>query len=78
MPKPRLASIDDASQDELLSHDGPGPDSSHDEPLLGADTQTHQGIHLATLKEKRRLWWKNALIDALFICSWYVICYDVS
>lgn len=78
MPKPRLASIDDASQDELLSHNGPGPDSNHDEPLLGADGQTHQRIHLATLKEKRRLWWKKAFIDALFICSWYVICYDIS
>lgn len=27
---------------------------------------------LASLAEKRRLWWRNALINAAFIASWYV------
>ena len=67
MPKPRHASIEEALPDEFRH---PGLDPSHEEPLLGADTHTYRGVHFATLKEKQKLWWKNAYIDALFICSW--------
>ena len=28
------------------------------------------GHHLASIVEKKRLWWRNALINALFIASW--------
>ncbi|KAJ6602199.1 triose-phosphate transporter family-domain-containing protein [Mycena sp. CBHHK59/15] len=28
-------------------------------------------VHLATLAEKKRLWWRNAIINALFIASWF-------
>jgi solute carrier family 35 protein C2 len=28
------------------------------------------GLHLASIVEKKRLWWRNALINALFIGSW--------
>ncbi|KAF8633645.1 hypothetical protein AX15_001331 [Amanita polypyramis BW_CC] len=55
MPKPRPASLDE----------GAGSTSTYEEPLLGVNT------HLATLKEKQRLWWKIALINALFISSWF-------
>ena len=30
------------------------------------------GIHLASLAEKKRLWWKNAVLNALFIAIWSV------
>ncbi|OSD03913.1 TPT-domain-containing protein [Trametes coccinea BRFM310] len=28
-------------------------------------------VHLASLAEKKRLWWTNALINSLFIASWF-------
>ncbi|OBZ67087.1 putative transporter C22E12.01 [Grifola frondosa] len=28
-------------------------------------------VHLASLAEKKRLWWRNALINAAFIASWF-------
>jgi solute carrier family 35 protein C2 len=30
-------------------------------------------IHLASLVEKKRLWWRNAVINTIFISSWCVI-----
>lgn len=32
----------------------------------------NEGIHFASIAEKRRLWWRNAIINTLFIASWYV------
>jgi hypothetical protein len=29
-----------------------------------------EGLHLASLAEKKRLWWRNAIINLLFIASW--------
>lgn len=29
-------------------------------------------VHLASVEEKKRMWWKNAFINMLFIASWYV------
>lgn len=29
-------------------------------------------VHLASVEEKKRIWWKNAFINMLFIASWYV------
>lgn len=29
-------------------------------------------VHIASEAEKRRLWWRNAFINALFIASWCV------
>ncbi|KAI0790716.1 triose-phosphate transporter family-domain-containing protein [Abortiporus biennis] len=29
-------------------------------------------IHLASLVEKKRLWWRNALINSMFIASWFL------
>ncbi|EAU91556.2 triose phosphate transporter [Coprinopsis cinerea okayama7 len=30
-----------------------------------------EGLHLASLAEKKRLWWRNAIINLLFIASWF-------
>ncbi|KDR75307.1 hypothetical protein GALMADRAFT_249326 [Galerina marginata CBS 339.88] len=32
----------------------------------------HEGVHLASIAEKKRLWWRNAVINALFIASWFI------
>lgn len=34
--------------------------------------ELREEIHLATVEEKKRRWWRNAVINALFIGSWYV------
>ncbi|KAI0365666.1 TPT-domain-containing protein [Pilatotrama ljubarskyi] len=31
-----------------------------------------RAVHLASLAEKKRLWWRNALINSLFIASWFL------
>jgi len=31
-----------------------------------------EGVHIASVEEKKRLWWKNAVINTLFMLSWYV------
>lgn len=38
-----------------------------DGPLLESE-----GGHLATLEEKKRVWWRNATINLLFIGSWFL------
>jgi solute carrier family 35, member C2 len=61
-----------------------GPDEPLlDEPFIRSPTSqtryfhepddmfTREGIHLASIAEKKRLWWKNATINTLFIGSWY-------
>lgn len=35
------------------------------------DDANGAGIHLATVAEKKSLWWRNAIINALFIASWF-------
>ncbi|CAL1708093.1 unnamed protein product [Somion occarium] len=52
----------DNHTDEELADDAPVYDLYDD----GTD------IHLATVEEKKRLWWKNAFINALFIASWFL------
>ncbi|KAF9476365.1 TPT-domain-containing protein [Pholiota conissans] len=32
----------------------------------------HEGMHLASLVEKKRLWWRNAIINTIFIASWFL------
>jgi solute carrier family 35, member C2 len=31
-----------------------------------------EDVHFATIEEKKRLWFRDSLINALFIASWYV------
>lgn len=43
---------------------------------LGANHEEHEydaEVHLASLAEKKRLWWRNAFINASFIASWFVM-----
>jgi hypothetical protein len=59
------------------------PESSEHEPILsnteqsvGADGEdtildSEGDVHIASHAEKKRLWWKNALINAFFILTWY-------
>ncbi len=57
-------------------------------PLISKSTHmTHQGsqddggavypgpedMHFATIEEKKRLWFRDAIINALFIASWCVL-----
>ena len=34
--------------------------------------ETDDDIHLASLAEKKRLWWRNAIVNMVFIASWCV------
>ncbi|KIM45081.1 hypothetical protein M413DRAFT_441745 [Hebeloma cylindrosporum] len=46
-----------------------GSRSSYEDDIpLG---MANEGIHFASIVEKRRLWWRNAIINTLFIASWF-------
>ena len=45
-------------------------DTPHPYPSLPHYHGEDEQIHLASLTEKKRLWWKNAVINACFISSW--------
>lgn len=53
-----------ALNEQLLD---PTRDSHEDEEITRA-----AGIHLASIAEKKRLWLRNAILNALFIASWSV------
>ncbi|KAH9986747.1 triose-phosphate transporter family-domain-containing protein [Russula compacta] len=38
-----------------------------------APPESFQHVHFATTEEKKRLWFRDALINALFIASWFVL-----
>ncbi|KAK2467852.1 hypothetical protein APHAL10511_000147 [Amanita phalloides] len=57
-------------RDDLLSYGVPGSAPIHDQPLLN-DAHASEGIHFAIVKERQRLWWREALINTLFIGSWF-------
>lgn len=75
-----MNSIDDAEEYATL-RDDPYPlnqnqnqnqnrnqDQDHEE----SNEHVHIHVHLASLAEKKRLWWKNAVINTCFISSWWV------
>jgi hypothetical protein len=43
---------------------------SYDPTLDNEPPHNTQAVHYATEAEKKRLWWRNAVINALFILSW--------
>ncbi len=45
--------------------EGPQRDNDHLYPIP-------ENVHFATIEEKKRLWLRDAFINALFIASWYV------
>ncbi|KAJ8521166.1 hypothetical protein ONZ45_g2083 [Pleurotus djamor] len=54
-------------------HDTPRPSTR--QPEYGADAYDlnedgHLDVHLASIAEKKKLWWKNAIINSAFIASW--------
>ncbi|KAI0695942.1 triose-phosphate transporter family-domain-containing protein [Cerioporus squamosus] len=42
--------------------------SQNGDPTHGYDSS----IHVASLAEKKRLWWTNALVNSLFIAAWFL------
>jgi solute carrier family 35 protein C2 len=42
------------------------------EPNFGEDAHSEFNVHIASLAEKKRIWWRTAIINACFIASWYV------
>jgi hypothetical protein len=40
---------------------------------LESDGHHSKQVHLASLSEKKRLWWQNAVINTLLILSWCVM-----
>ena len=55
---------DALSADEIAQ---PPPYDQH----VSSDLDEH--VHLATLEEKKRRWWRNAFINAAFIASWCAV-----
>lgn len=43
---------------------------SYDPTLDNEPLHFTQDVHYATEAEKKRLWWREAVINALFIASW--------
>ncbi|TFY79984.1 hypothetical protein EWM64_g4028 [Hericium alpestre] len=41
-------------------------------PLNDLEDSELRDVHLATPEEKKRLWWRNAFINMLFIASWFI------
>ena len=59
----------DNSHEEYTLVDGPR--SSYEE-LMHGDGDGDGGVHIASVAEKKRLWWRNATINAMFIAAWCV------
>ncbi len=57
-----------------LSHEGYDEEAITNGDYHGGDDAGEFGaaVHLATVEEKKRRWWRNALINIAFISSWYV------
>jgi solute carrier family 35 protein C2 len=57
----------------LSSEPEPERHPAHEEETydVGPDDYDH-AIHLASVAEKKRLWWRNVFINALFVASWCV------
>jgi len=69
---PLMASAVQSAEEYALHDTHDGNDFEHT-PFTYYDLQDQ--VHLASLAEKKRLWWRNALITGLFIASWCVFIY---
>jgi hypothetical protein len=54
-----------------MTHDGVQDDS-------GAVYPGPEDVHFATIEEKKRIWFRDAFINAFFIASWSVRIHDQS
>lgn len=43
-----------------------------DEEVTGLITPGGMEVHLATVDQKRRKWWRDAAVTGIFIAGWYV------
>lgn len=57
-------------EDELIPR--PRPSGSYERALAAAYHARAEGVHLASVAEKKRLWIRKAIINTLFIASWCV------
>jgi len=84
-PPPKQAQSSQAQHDDHDAADGepiPGPsrkktsdadsDSESESDLEVFPPQQLQmpGVHVATMAQKRALWWRNVLVTGMFILSW--------
>jgi hypothetical protein len=58
-------------------HNPGGPQAEFFSPNHEDSLNTLPETHLASVVEKKRLWWRNAVINLLFIASWYVNVFTV-
>lgn len=42
------------------------------ESNFGEDGHGASNVHIASLAEKKRIWWRTAIINACFIASWFI------
>ncbi|KAJ7502848.1 triose-phosphate transporter family-domain-containing protein [Mycena galericulata] len=56
-------SLDESLADRSLPHFSDDANEMHSGPA--------ESVHLATLAEKKRIWWRNAIVNTLFIASWF-------
>ncbi|KAG1777096.1 triose-phosphate transporter family-domain-containing protein [Suillus placidus] len=41
-------------------------------PVQSSFSHGESNVHIASLAEKQRIWWRTAIINACFIASWYI------
>ena len=74
-----MAHADNAPIDSDYVRDDPTLYSARERLLDGVELADHPlEIHLASVVEKKRLWWKNAVINSFFIGSWYALVFCIS
>ena len=74
-----MAQAGNAPNDSEYVRDDPTLYSARERLLDGLElADRHLEIHLASVAEKQRLWWKNAVINSFFIGSWYALMFCIS
>ncbi|KAG6861679.1 hypothetical protein C0995_013248 [Termitomyces sp. Mi166 len=49
----------------------PRPSLTHDVDEL-IDEEANRGLYIPSLEDRKRFWWKNAIINSLFIVAWFL------
>lgn len=66
-PPPKSVDLNDDSDSETTFPPPTPPRSA-----AGHARSSSQGSHMATVAQKRALWWRNVVITGMFILSWWV------
>ncbi|KAF8638014.1 hypothetical protein AX16_010646 [Volvariella volvacea WC 439] len=53
------------------AHRGYSNDPTREEQERLTDSYAEGATHFASIEEKKRLWWKNAVINCIFISAWF-------